>query len=202
MLEQIPIYGVDTNNQLMFDFNKRALYIGSNFDHKIMCYDNKIWIGTHSSGIYKLIYKINSISICKDNTSYKIIDDCLIYNDEFIVLYFGKNKKIQIPEDKNITTICSHAYSDISNNYLLIPDNIKTIEKYSFCGSNNIKRVLITSENCKIDKNAFIGNINIMAFSHFSNSAYDYASEISNNKNNMTSVQILTHVDRYGKIIN
>ena len=202
MLEQIPIYGVDTNNQLMFDFNKRALYIGSAFDHKIMFYDNKIWIGTHSSSIFKPIDKINSISICKNNVSYKIIDDCLIYNDQFIVLYFGKSKKIKIPEDKNITTIGSHAYSNISNSYLLIPDNINTIEKYSFCGFNNITRVLITSEDCKIDKNAFTGNINILAFSHFSKYAYDYASEITNNKNNITSVQILTHVNRYGKIIN
>ena len=100
--------------------------------------------------------KLYEISVDADNQKYIVEDGCLFRKDKTELICFPPAKYAKTYSVPNsVTTIRANAFNLANIEEIIIPDNIKTIDRYTFSQSSRLKSVTLPNSITRIGQNAF-----------------------------------------------
>lgn len=144
--------------------------------------------------------KLYEISVDADNQKYIVEDGCLFRKDKTELICFPPAKYAKTYSVPNsVTTIRANAFNLANIEEIIIPDNIRTIDRYTFSQSSRLKSVTLPNSITQIEFRAFEDCINLTSITLPNNIAQigDYAFYRCSSLTSITFPKSITTIGNY-----
>ena len=173
--DKFYVKAVDSSNDIL-DSLLKMKYIGDEYPYP------KNDIGNvEDLDQYLMFNNLSNIFIDKDNINYKIIDNCLVDNNNNIIQATIKSNSIS---NNNIISIVPNAFFKKKKKNISITNNLKIIKHNSFYCCFNLDTVILPDSIEKIDEDCFnqcisLKKINIpKSMTHIQKNTFRYCSSL------------------------